>query len=163
MIQVAQNLENKYLNSAPKANREKTKRIIQIYKNNRSVTRNIPEKVVMALYLPSAFGHVGKKGKPGKADEIYEDLVSRYQESDAEQNEMNSEIKRNYQLRVVLFTQARKQDPDRKPLPQDEATERHIEQRLAEIRPSQVQGAAAILDGVPDGQGQQRHGHQSAE
>ena len=30
---------------------------------------------------------------------------------------------------MVLFTKARKQDPDREPLPQDEATERRIEQR----------------------------------
>ena len=56
VIQVAQNLENKYLNSAPKANREKIKRVIQIYRDNRNVTRNTAEKVVMFLYLPSASG-----------------------------------------------------------------------------------------------------------
>ncbi|MFM7986060.1 MAG: hypothetical protein ACKPKO_42775, partial [Candidatus Fonsibacter sp.] len=33
----------------------------------------------------------------------------------------------------------------------------------AEIRPRQSQGAAAVLDGAPDGQGLQRQGHQSAE
>ena len=62
-IQVAQNLENKYLNSAPKANREKIRNVIQIFKNNNNVTRNTAERVVMALYLPSAFGHVGKTSK----------------------------------------------------------------------------------------------------
>ena len=46
----------------------------------RNVPRNIAEKAVMALYLPSAFGRVGKRGKPGKADEIYEDFVSIYQD-----------------------------------------------------------------------------------
>ena len=65
VIQVAQNLENKYLTGAPKANRE-IKRVIQIYRDNKNVIRNIAEKVVMSLYLPSAFGRVGKKGKPGK-------------------------------------------------------------------------------------------------
>jgi hypothetical protein len=103
-IKVAQQLENKYLNSAPKANRENIKRVRHTYRNNRNVTINIAEKVVMALYLPSAFGHVGKKGEPGKADEIYEDFLSRYQESNAEQRERISGIKRNYQLRVVLPT-----------------------------------------------------------
>ena len=68
VIQVAQNLESKYLNGAPKANRENIKRVIQIYRENKNVTNNIAEKVVMSLYLPSAFGHVGKRGKPKKAD-----------------------------------------------------------------------------------------------
>ncbi|MFM7978831.1 MAG: hypothetical protein ACKPKO_05900, partial [Candidatus Fonsibacter sp.] len=41
-----------------------------------------------------------------------------------------SGIKRSYQLRVVvLYTQARKQYPDKEPLPQDEAVERCIETR----------------------------------
>ncbi|MFM7978431.1 MAG: hypothetical protein ACKPKO_03865 [Candidatus Fonsibacter sp.] len=70
VIQFAQILENKYLKSAPKANREKIKRVIQIYKDNNNITIHIAEKVVMALYLPSAFGRVGKKGKLGKADEM---------------------------------------------------------------------------------------------
>ena len=64
VIQVAKNVENKYLNGAPKANREKIKRVIQIYRDNRNVTRNTAEKVVVSLYLPSAFGRVGNKGKP---------------------------------------------------------------------------------------------------
>ena len=95
-IQVAHNLENTYLNSAPKANREKIKRVIQIYRDNRIVTRNTPEKVVMSLYLPSAFGPVGKRGTPGKADEIYEDFVSRYQDSNRERRERILGVKRGY-------------------------------------------------------------------
>ena len=83
-IQVAQHLENKYLNGAPKANREKIKRVIQIYRDNKNVTRNIAEKVVTSLYMPSACGRVGKKGKPGKADAIYEDFVSRCQDNSAD-------------------------------------------------------------------------------
>ena len=91
VIQVAQNLENKYLNGAPKANREKIKRVIQIYRDNKNVTRNIVEKVVMSFYLPSAFGRVGKKGKPGKADEINEDFVSRYKDDSADIERPNNE------------------------------------------------------------------------
>ena len=83
VIQVAQHLENKYLNGAPKANREKIKHVIQLYRENKNVTRNIAEKVVMSLYLPSAFGHVGKRGKPGNADEMYDEFVSRYQDTTA--------------------------------------------------------------------------------
>ncbi|MFM7979453.1 MAG: hypothetical protein ACKPKO_09075, partial [Candidatus Fonsibacter sp.] len=73
VLQVAQNLENKYINSAPRANREKINNVIQIFRNNKHVTKKTAEKVVMALCLPSAFVHVGKRGKPDKADEIYED------------------------------------------------------------------------------------------
>ncbi|MFM7989907.1 MAG: hypothetical protein ACKPKO_62395, partial [Candidatus Fonsibacter sp.] len=80
----------------------------------------------MALYLPSAFGRVGKRGKLGKADEMYEEFISKYQDTNVERRERRSGIK-SYQLRVVLYTQARKQDPDREPLPQDEAVERRIE------------------------------------
>ena len=67
-IQVATNLETKYLNNAPKKNREKIRNVLQIFRDSNNVTRNTAEKVVMSLYLPSACGRVGKKGKPGKAD-----------------------------------------------------------------------------------------------
>ncbi|MFM7986453.1 MAG: hypothetical protein ACKPKO_44790, partial [Candidatus Fonsibacter sp.] len=98
-------------------------------RNNRNVTRANVERIVMALYLPSAFGRVGKKGKLGKADEMYEELLSKYQDTNGEQRERLSGIKRNYQLRVVLFTQARKEDPNRDPFPQDEAIANRIETR----------------------------------
>ena len=70
VVQVAQNLEYRYISGAPKANKEKIKRVIQVYREHNNVTRNIAEKVVVSLYLPSAFGHVGKRGKPRKADEM---------------------------------------------------------------------------------------------
>ena len=110
-----------------------------------NVPRNIAEKAAMALYMPSAFGRVGKRGKPGKADEIYEDFVSRYENNSDyreeglktlrytdnmfDRKEMLTGIERNYQLRVVLFTQARKQYPDRDPFKQEEAAERIIQKR----------------------------------
>ncbi|MFM7989949.1 MAG: hypothetical protein ACKPKO_62610, partial [Candidatus Fonsibacter sp.] len=53
--------------------------------------------------------------------------ISRYQATNGEQRERLTGIKRSYQLRVVLFTQARNEDPNREPLPQDEAVERRIE------------------------------------
>ena len=49
------------------------------------MTTNTAENVVMALYLPSAFGRVGKRGKLGKADEIYEVFIRRYQYTNIEQ------------------------------------------------------------------------------
>ena len=69
-VHIAQNLENRHISVAPKANRENIKHVIQIYRENNNVTKNIVEKVVMSLYLPSAFGLVGKRGKPSKADEM---------------------------------------------------------------------------------------------
>ena len=118
---------------------------MQIYRDRRNVPRNFAEKAVMALYLPSAFGRVGKRGKPSKAKEIYEDFVIIYQDSNSypehfvktwrctdkmiDRKERLTGIKRNYHLRVVLFTQARKQDPDRPPLKQDKAVARTIQQR----------------------------------
>ncbi|MFM7979427.1 MAG: hypothetical protein ACKPKO_08945, partial [Candidatus Fonsibacter sp.] len=76
--QVAKHLENTYLKYAPKANRENIKHIIHIYRDRRNVPRNIAEKAAMALHLPLAFGRVGKRGRPGKAEEIYEVIVSIY-------------------------------------------------------------------------------------
>ena len=61
--QLAESLETRYLNSAPRANQDKIRNAIEIYRNNRNVTRANAEKIVMALYLPSAFGRVGKRGK----------------------------------------------------------------------------------------------------
>ena len=145
ITQVAQHLEDKYLKYATKHNQENIKHAIHIYRDRRNVPRNIVEKAVMALYLPSAFGRVGKKGKLGKAEEIYEDFVSRYQDDNSyptdlvrswrytdklqDRQDRLKGIKRNYQLRVVLFTQARKQDPNKEPFQQDEAAEQIIQKR----------------------------------
>ena len=121
---LAEALETKYLNSAPRANQDKIRNAMEIYRNNRNVTRANAEKIVMALYLPSAFGRVGKRGKLGKADEMYEEFISKYRDTNGERRERLTGIKRNYQLRVVLYRQARKQDPDMEPFPQDEGTEK---------------------------------------
>ena len=66
------------MHRAPKANREQIQSVIDIYTNRRNVPRNIAEKVVTALYMPSMFGRVGKRGKLGKAEDIYEDFLGRY-------------------------------------------------------------------------------------
>ncbi|MFM7980028.1 MAG: hypothetical protein ACKPKO_12000, partial [Candidatus Fonsibacter sp.] len=50
-------------------------------------------------------------------------------DTSGERRERLTGIKRSYQLRVVLFTQARKEDPNREPFPQDEAIENCIETR----------------------------------
>ena len=63
---MARNLEIRYLDSAPKNNQEKTKRVLQIYKDNNNVVRHIAETVLMALNLPRAFGHVGNKKKANR-------------------------------------------------------------------------------------------------
>ena len=145
IIQVAQHLEDTYLKYAAKTNQEKITQFIQIYRDRRNVPTNIVEKAVMVLFLPSAFGRVGKKGKLGKEEEIYEDWVSRYQDDNTYPTDIVRSwrytdklkdrldrlkgTKRNYQLRVVLFTQERKQDPARDPFKQDEAAERAIQKR----------------------------------
>ena len=110
----------------------------------------------MALYMPSAFGRVGKRGKPSKADEIDENFVSIYQDENTyptdlvkswrytdklhdRQNRLKG-IKRNYQLRVVLFTQARKQNPKRDPFQQDGAVERIIQKRSRKYEKAKHKG-----------------------
>ena len=155
-MQVAQSIEHNNFNYAPKSSHEKIKHIIQIYRDRRNVPRHIVEEAVMALYLPSAFGRVGKKGKPGKAEEIYEDFGSRYQDDNSYPTDLVRSwrytdklqdrqyrlkgIKRNYQLRVVLFAQARKQDPNRDPFQQDGAVERIIQKRLRKYDRAQHKG-----------------------
>ena len=123
----------------------------------------------MALYKPSAFGRVGKRAKPSKADEIYEDFASRCQDDNTYPTDLIRSwryigrmqyrqdrlkgVKRNYQLRVVLFTQARKQDPNRDPFQQDGAVERIIQKRSRKYENAKHKGAAAVLDGTSDGSG----------
>ena len=61
---------------------------------------------------------------------MYDELVSRYQDISADTErpkERKAGIKRKYQLRVVLFTQARKQYPNKEPFKQDEAAERIVQ------------------------------------
>ena len=48
-----------------------------------NVPTNVAEKAVLALYLPSALGRVGKRGQPGKADDNYVDFISVYQDTNA--------------------------------------------------------------------------------
>ena len=62
-MKTAQNLEDRYLDNAPKKKHEKIKRVLQIYKDNKNVLSHIAERVLMALYRPRAFGHVGNKRK----------------------------------------------------------------------------------------------------
>ncbi|MFM7859127.1 MAG: hypothetical protein ACKO96_46195, partial [Flammeovirgaceae bacterium] len=81
-------------NSAPRANREKTKNGIHIYKNNRNVNRKNAKKGVMTVHIPLAFSRVGKKGKLGKADEMYEEFISIYQDTNVERGEGLTGIKK---------------------------------------------------------------------
>ena len=156
VLQVAKDLGNKHLKYAPKANQYQIKHVINIYEDRKNVPRHVVEKTVMALYLPSAFGRVGKQGKLGKADEIYEDFVSRYQDNKAypedfvrtlrytdrliEMKERLTGVESSYQLRVVLFTQARKQDPDRDPFKQDKEAERLIQKRTRKYNRAKHKG-----------------------
>ena len=85
--QVARNLETRYLDDrTPKKNQEKIKHVLQIYRVNKNVLRHTAETVLIALYFPRAFGHVGnkRKGKPDKADDIYDEFVSKYETASAE-------------------------------------------------------------------------------
>ena len=87
-MKTAQNLEDRYLGNAPKKNHEKIKRVLQIYKDNKNVLTHIAERVLMALYRPRAFGHVGIKEKQtDKADDIYDEFVSKYEKSSADKEE----------------------------------------------------------------------------
>ena len=90
--QVARNLEIRYLDDrAPKKNQEKIKHVLQIYRDNKNVLRHTAETVLMALYLPRAFGHVGnkRKGKPDKADDVYDDFVSKYEKPAQKKKKQN--------------------------------------------------------------------------
>ena len=57
----------------------------------------------MALYLPSVFGRVGTRGKPSRADAIYKDFVSRYQDNNAYPED---------DLRTLPYTEKLKQRTD---------------------------------------------------
>ena len=146
--ETARNLEIRYLDDrAPKKNQEKIKHVLHIYRDNKNVLRHTAERVLMALYFPRAFGHVGnkRKDKTDKADDIYDEFVSKYEKSSAEKSpkinrdkeEARPKIMRNYELRVVLFTQARKQDPNKEPFQQDEAAEKSSKRdRVSTSEPS---------------------------
>ena len=65
-MKTAQNLEDRYLDNAPKKNHEKISIVLEIYRGNKKVKKHIAEMVLMALYSPRAFGPVGnKRGQTG--------------------------------------------------------------------------------------------------
>ena len=108
--EIARNLEIRYLDdNAPKKNHEKIKHVLQIYRDNKNVLRHTAETVLMALYLPRTFGHVGnkRKGKPDKADDIYDEFVSKYEKASTERTpkikrdkqDKRQKIMRNYELK----------------------------------------------------------------
>jgi hypothetical protein len=95
-MKTAQNLEDRYLANAPKKNHEKISIVLEIYRGNKKVKTHIAEMVLMALYSPRSFGPVGnKRGKPDKADDIYDEFVSKYEKSSAENTE-NQEGQRRH-------------------------------------------------------------------
>jgi hypothetical protein len=129
----AKELERRFLAFAPQHQRAKIRKVIDIYRERRNVPFLTVQNLVLTLYSPSVLGPSGRT----KADQKYEDFLSKYQHATAypvdhtrtlrhidrvkEQTE-RMQGKRSYQLNVILYTQARKMDPeDKRGLPAQDA------------------------------------------
>ena len=74
---------------------------------------------------------------------MHDEFVSRYQDTSADTERPRArrgEIKRKCQVRVVLFTQARKQDPNAEPFQQDEVVDRLSQKRSRKYDRAKHQG-----------------------
>ena len=74
---------------------------------------------------------------------MYDEFVSIYQDTSADTERpeaRKARIKRKYQLRVVLFTQARTQYPNTEPFQQDKVVERIIQKRSRKYDRAKHQG-----------------------
>ena len=115
--------------------------------------------------MPSLCGRVGKKGQPSKTEVIYDGILGRYENSKMYRLDVFTSLRytdrlmeradrlkgrrRFYQLRVVLFTQARQQDPNdgRGELNQDKTFEQNIKTRLCEEDKAKQQGILQFWTG----------------
>ena len=130
----ANELERKFKAGAPVRNRDKIKEVLDIYRDRRNVPFLTVQNMVMALYSPSMFSTARQRGRD-VVEKMYENFLSKYQNATAypvdgvrtlryteklqERRDRILGIRRTYQLHVILYTQARKMDPER-PLPKQE-------------------------------------------
>ena len=118
-------LERRFLAFAPKRQQEKIKKVLDIYKERQNIPFLTVQNTVLALYSPTILG----PRSSGKAEQMYENFLSKYQDAAAypvdhvramnpaeRRKEMQERMqgKRSYQLNVILYTQARKMEPDDK-------------------------------------------------
>ena len=134
IVSRANELERKFHHRAPMGNRDKIMTVLNIYRDRKNVPFMAVQNMVLALYSPSLFSTARQRGKD-VAEKMYENFLSKYQNATAypddnvrtlryteklhERRDRILGIRRTYQLHVILYTQARKMDPER-PLPKQE-------------------------------------------
>ncbi len=134
IVSRAKELERKFHDRAPMGNRDKIMTVLNIYRDRKNVPFLAVQNMVLALYSPSLFSTARQRGKDA-VEKMYENFLSKYQNATAypddnvrtlryteklqERRDRILGIRRTYQLHVILYTQARKMDPER-PLPKQE-------------------------------------------
>ena len=116
-------LKNKFYKFAPKQSQGKIEKVFEIYKDRANLNFRTVQNMVMALYSPSLIGK-------DKVEKMYGNFLDKYQNEEKYPTDLRREmstkekleerrdrllgVKRSYQLSVILFTQEKKLDPDKK-------------------------------------------------
>ena len=133
VISNAKSLEHRFLPFAKKSNQDRIKQVIEIYRSKKNVNFLSVQNLVMALSSPSIFGKNGED----KVDKLFDTFISKCAESDSftekkwrSLQKMKDKAdrvvgrKRPFQLKVGLYAQAKKLNPE----PSDEQQkEREVE------------------------------------
>ena len=133
VISNAKSLEHRFLPFAKKSNQDRIKQVIEIYRSKKNVNFLSVQNLVMALSSPSIFGKNGAE----KVDKLFDTFISNYAESDSFTEKKWRSLqklkdkadrvvgrKRPFQLKVGLYAQAKKLNPE----PSDEQEEeRNVE------------------------------------
>ena len=133
VITNAKSLEHRFLPFAKKSNLDRIKQVLETYKSKKNVNFLSVQNLVMALSSPSIFGKNGEE----KVDKLFDTFISKYAESDSftekkwrSLQKMKDKAdrvvgrKRPFQLKVGLYAQAKKLNPE----PSDEQQkEREVE------------------------------------
>ena len=121
VITNAKSLEHRFLPFAKASNRDRIKEVIEIYRSKKNVNFLTTQNLVMALSSPSVLGKNGSE----KVDKLFDTFISKYSEgktySDVrvrhvdkmkEKADRIKGIKRELQLKIGLYAQAKKLNPE---------------------------------------------------
>ena len=121
VISNAKSLEHRFLPFAKKSNQDRIKQVIEIYRSKKNVNFLSVQNLVMALSSPSIFGKNGEE----KVDKLFDTFISKYAESDSFKEKKWRSLqkmkdkadrvvgrKRPFQLKVGLYAQAKKLNPE---------------------------------------------------
>ena len=155
IVSRAKELEMRFLKYAPRANQDKIKTVLEIYKDRKNVNYIAAQNIIMALSSPSSQGGMDKVqkmyelflNKHQDVEQYPKDAIRtmRYIDRMRDRRDRLLGIKKRYQMHVALLTEAKKMNPNREKSEVDEQANKSIKKLIKRKHQGLVQFWAGNL------------------